>query len=90
MRLRKYGSSLRIRFDLLQGAVALQEAAVTVRLFQVSLMRVNPTVIASEAKQSNRATKRKMDCFVAMLRADVDGQVRFERFRSYTLFTCRH
>src|SRR6202048_370918 len=37
MRLRGYRGALRIRFDLLQGAVALQELPRTVRLFQMSL-----------------------------------------------------
>src|ERR1700737_3868775 len=37
MRLRGYRGALRIRFDLLQGAVALQKLPRTVRLFQMSL-----------------------------------------------------
>ena len=37
MRLRRYRAALRIRLDLLQGAVALQELPRTLRLFQVSL-----------------------------------------------------
>src|SRR4051812_2185991 len=37
MRLGRYRSALRIRLDLLQGAVALQELPRAVRLFQVSL-----------------------------------------------------
>src|ERR1700693_6031164 len=37
MRLGGYRSALRIRFDLLQGAVALQELPRTVRLLQMSL-----------------------------------------------------
>ena len=37
MRLGKYRSAVRIRLDLLQGAVALQELPRTLRLFQVSL-----------------------------------------------------
>ena len=35
----RYRGALRIRLDLLQGAVALQELPRTVRLFQVSLSR---------------------------------------------------
>src|ERR1700704_5241838 len=37
MRFRKYRSLVRVRLDLLQGAVALQELPRTLRLFQVSL-----------------------------------------------------
>src|SRR6202165_4784616 len=37
MRLREYGSALRVRLDLLQGNVALQKLPRTVRLFQMSL-----------------------------------------------------
>ena len=37
MRFAQYRAAVRIRFDLLQGAVALQELPRTVRLFQVSL-----------------------------------------------------
>src|SRR6266403_2012115 len=37
MRLRGYRSALRIRLDLLQGAVAVQKLPQTVRLFQMSL-----------------------------------------------------
>src|SRR6201996_8113047 len=37
MRLQRYRSAVRIRLDLLQGAVALQELPRAVRLFQVSL-----------------------------------------------------
>src|ERR1700726_1547068 len=37
MRLREYGSALRVRLDLLQGTVALQKLPRTVRLFQMSL-----------------------------------------------------
>src|SRR6202022_3148828 len=37
MRLRGNRGALRIRFDLLQGAVALQELPRTIRLFQMSL-----------------------------------------------------
>ena len=37
MRLQRYRGAFRIRLDLLQGAVALQELPRTVRLFQVSL-----------------------------------------------------
>ena len=37
MRLRRYRGAVRIRLDLLQGAVALQELPRAVRLFQVSL-----------------------------------------------------
>src|SRR6266850_1637215 len=48
MRLRRYRSALRIRFDLLQGAVALQELPRAVRLFQVPLASLR-------AKRSNPA-----------------------------------
>ncbi len=37
MRLAQYRAAVRVRLDLLQGAVALQELPRTVRLFQVSL-----------------------------------------------------
>src|SRR5258708_19578120 len=37
MRLRGYRGAVRIRFDFVQGAVALQELPRTVRLFQMSL-----------------------------------------------------
>ena len=62
MRLRKYRGIVRIRLDILQGAVALQELPRTVRLFQVSLI---PSLRAQRSNPS-RPQKERMDCFAAL------------------------
>jgi len=80
MRLRGYRAAVGIRFDLLQGVMALQALPRTVRLFQVSLIMSRHLVIASQrvgakrrpttgsAKQS-RVEHSILDCFVALLLA---------------------
>jgi hypothetical protein len=67
MQFERYRTAFGIRFDLLQGAMALQELPRAVRLFQVSLRPSHDAVIASEAKQSISPRKEGMDCFVASL-----------------------
>ena len=77
MRLRRYRAAVRIRLDLLQGAVALQELPRTVRLFQVSLTDL-PSCEANgsrhcepmKAREAIHLTaEERMDCFVALLLA---------------------
>ena len=70
----EYRSAVRIRLDLLQGAVALQGAAAS-RSTISSVIDVRHPVIASEAKQSI-SPQRKMDCFVACApRNDGEGKI---------------
>ena len=69
MRVGRYRSSVRIRLDLLQGAVALQELPRTVRLISSVTRRVARMRPSVNCEAIHLLRKESMDCVVASLLA---------------------